>query len=114
MQVSLVVVPTHQFVCPDVPDHYRTAAVLTFGNDAFKIKVLDRMVFRRHREPLFGRLNWRPLWNSPGLERVMHLEPEVIMEMTCRMLLNDEPPRASLPAAPGCRSRLPGFCKVPF
>src|SRR4051812_36856141 len=113
MQIAAVVVSFHQFIRTDVPHHHRAAAVLSFWNNAFEIEISERMIFGRHGKTFFGSLIRRSLGNSPGLQRVVHFKPEVIVKVTGIVLLNDETPCASLPAsADRGRSGLLRFAEV--
>src|SRR5215213_2766482 len=104
-QEPFVVVSFDQLVCSEIPHHDRAAAILTFRNDTFKIKIIDRMVLCRHREPSFVFLERWTFRNGPRLENVVHLDTKVVMQVTRSMLLNDKPAPASLPAAASCRNR---------
>ena len=71
-----------------VPEHDRAAAVLPLGDDTFEASVLDRVVLDVHREPLGRRVHTGTLGNGPTLERAVELEPEVVVQPPCGVLLN--------------------------
>src|SRR6266446_1684581 len=104
--------------CSAVPQQYRTGAVLLRGNDAFEGSVLDRMVFDVHRQALVGRVEAGPLGNGPAQQHTIELEPEIVVEMTGGVFLDDErqgPARASAHATAGFRSDLEvALFAVPF
>ena len=48
------------------------------------------MVLDLDREPLVVGIEGRTLGDSPGFEDAVEFEPQVVVQMRCRMLLNDE------------------------
>ncbi len=94
-----------------VPDHDGAAAILSFGNRAFEVAVVERVVLDLDREPLVGRIGRGSARHGPGLEDAVELEPQVVMEPASRMFLDDEPERSGRracdpPAGSGVRSKL--------
>src|SRR5580700_1910232 len=73
-----------------VPELHRTAAVLTLRNRALKIAVVERMVFHLHRQALIGRIERWSARNCPGLEDSVPFQAQVIVQSTCRVLLDDK------------------------
>ena len=73
-----------------IPDHYGATAVLAFWDRAFKVTVIQRMVFDLDREALVVGVEGRALGDGPGFEDPVKFEPQVVMQVRCRMLLNDE------------------------
>src|SRR6266536_5383441 len=81
-----------------VPNHYGSASIFTFRNDAFKITVLQWMVFHLHREPFYGRIERRAFWNCPGQQDAIEFETKVVMQLRSAMFLHDIPQRLVSPA----------------
>ena len=73
-----------------VPNHDGASAVLALRNGAFEVAVIQRMVLDLDREPLVMRIEGRALGDGPGLEDAVQFEPQVVVQMRCRMLLNHE------------------------
>src|SRR5450631_980872 len=71
-----------------IPNHDGAAAVLSLWNRAFSI--VQRMVFHLDRETLVMRIEGRALGDGPGFEDAVEFEPQVVMQVRCRMLLNDK------------------------
>ncbi len=55
------------------------AAVLAFGDFAFEGRIVDRMIFHLHRHALDLRVVTGPLGHGPALQRVTHLQAEVVV-----------------------------------
>jgi hypothetical protein len=75
---------------PAVPEQNGPGAVLARRNDALECAVFDGMVFRFHREPLLGGLQAGSPGYRPALQDAVEFEPEVVMEVRCRVLLDHE------------------------
>jgi hypothetical protein len=58
-----------------IPNHDGTAAILTLRNGAFKVALIQRMVFDLDCEPLVLRIEGRALGDGPGFENVVEFEP---------------------------------------
>ena len=78
-----------------IPNHDRAAAVLALRNSAFEVPVIQRMVFDLYRKPLIVRIERGTLGDRPGLENAVQFEPQIIMQVRCRMLLNQRSGGAS-------------------
>ena len=75
-----------------VPHDHVAAAVLALGNDALEVEVRDRMVLDMNgHAPLVG-VERRPARHGPAHQHAVDLEPEVVVQPTRSMALNDEPP----------------------
>ena len=81
-------------VNPAVPHDDLAGTVVAFGDDAFEIAVLDRMVLDHHGEPLVGGIKRRSLGYRPRAQHAFHLEAEIVMESGGGVLLHDEHPAA--------------------
>ena len=75
-----------------VPDDDLARAVVALGNDAFEIRVLDRMVFHHDREALLGDVGGRALGDGPTDEGPSPFEAEVVVEPPRRVFLDHEHP----------------------
>jgi hypothetical protein len=72
------------------PGQASIAAGLESFWGAFEVAAIQRMVFDLDREPLVMRIEGRVLGDGPGFEDAVEFEPQVVMQMRCRMLLNDK------------------------
>ncbi len=57
---------------------------------ALEVAVLERMIFDVDGEPLVGHVVGRASWHCPGREHAVHLEPEVVVQLTRGVLVDDE------------------------
>src|SRR6185312_1193725 len=73
-----------------IPHHHGARSVLARRNDAFEAAVFERMVFDVHRQPLVVRVEARTFGHRPAQQHTVQLEPEVVVQMAGRMLLDDE------------------------
>ncbi len=73
---------------PAVPYHYRARAIITFRNFPLEVRVVQRMIFRLHREPLVGVALGRSLGHGPRFQRPIDRQPEIVVEPRCPVLLN--------------------------
>ena len=73
-----------------IPDHDGAAAVLPLRNGPFECVVLDRMIFHVDREALLARNKTRTAGDRPALHHAVELEPQVVMQATRRVFLDDE------------------------
>src|SRR5262249_12794440 len=58
--------------------------------NAFKIAIVDRMIFRQRREALFGWVQARTFRDRPRAEHSFHLQAKIVVKTGGMMLLNDE------------------------
>src|SRR5437879_12460753 len=99
-------------ICPFVPHHPGGRAVLSFRNEALKIRVLDRMILGPYSQPLDSGVERRPLGHGPGCQDSVHLQPEVVVQPG-RIMLLDYKDAVAARAAPdatggfGCLTELP-------
>ncbi len=54
-----------QLVDAAIPQHHAAAAVLTFRNVAFKVSIVERMIFHVYGQIFGQRLQARTFWNGP-------------------------------------------------
>src|SRR5205085_238960 len=111
-QCGFNIVSLFWFVSSVIPDHHSAAAVLAFRNDAFKLRVVNRMIFNLHREPPDFRIERWTFRHGPRLQHAVDLETKVVMQLRGAMLLDD------VQAARACallrRTRLWSFVEFPF
>ena len=89
-----------QLVRPPVPDLDRPRAVLAGGDLALERRVLERVVLDVDGQAPAARLERDPLGDGPAGERAPQLEPEVVVQPSRRVLLDDEDGRvAAFPGA---------------
>src|ERR1700704_1563292 len=79
-----------------IPEHDASSAVLTLWDRPLECVVVDRVVFDLHCQALHRRIEAGALGHGPALHHSIELESQIEMEITCRMLLDDEP-KLSLP-----------------
>ena len=78
--------------CPraTVPNDHFACAVL-FGRDgALEAAVRDRVILDMDRHTFVGRIEARSLRHRPGEQHTVELEPKVVVQACCRVLLHDE------------------------
>ena len=81
-----------------IPHHDGARPVLARRNDAFEAAVFERMIFDVHRQPLVVRVEARSLGHRPAQQHAVQLQPEIVVQMTGRMFLDDEAERLRLAA----------------
>ncbi|MNC29840.1 hypothetical protein D3C75_781070 [compost metagenome] len=101
-----------------VPDDDITGTVVAFGDATFKGSVIQRMVFDMHRQALDLGVQRRSLGHRPAFERTVELQPEVVMQPGCIVLLDAEEQRMCLALSTafnrfGKAGRLGAFVEVP-
>src|SRR5712671_3818845 len=78
-------------VSSPIPEHDASSAVLTLWDRALECVVVDRVIFDLHCQTLHRRIEAGALGHGPALHHSIELEPQIEMEITGRMLLDDEP-----------------------
>ena len=63
-----------------------------FGNGAFEIAVIERMVLDLDRQPLVVRIERGTARHRPGFEDAVEFQPEIVMQPGRVVLLDHEPP----------------------
>ena len=89
---------------PAVPHDHLARAVLLGGNHALEGGVIVGMVLGHDREALVRRVERRAAGHGPGLEHAVALQPEVVVQLARRVLLDHEKERSL--ARSGCGRRL--------
>ena len=72
-----------------VPNEHRPSAVLLGRDDAFELRILQRMVFNMNRQPFLAGIEAGPLGHSPAFQRPVELEPEIVVQAGRGVFLND-------------------------
>src|SRR3954451_6176121 len=72
-----------------IPDHHRAGAIALVDRP-LEGAVLEWMVLDLNREALVGRIQRGAACDGPGLHHTIELQPEVIVQAPCRVLLHDE------------------------
>src|SRR6266567_2173683 len=67
-----------------VPNHHRSRAIVAFGDFALKAAILERMIFHVNGEAFVGVALGRSLGHSPGLQRPIDRQPEIVVQPRCR------------------------------
>ena len=73
-----------------VPKLHGAAAILAFGNGAFEIAVVERMILDLDRQPLVVGIQRWAFGDRPGLEHAVEFQPEIIMQSGRIVLLDHE------------------------
>ena len=94
---------------PAIPQQNGAAAVLAFGDGAFEIAVIERMILDMDREALLAFDEARPLRHRPAFEDAVELKAEIVVQAGGVVLLDDEG-RPPMPGGLACR--LGGFREV--
>jgi hypothetical protein len=81
-----------------IPDDYAAGAIVAGRNDSLKIGVFDGVVLHMNRKALLLRPNGRALGHGPALEDPIHLKAQVVVEISGRVLVDDEETLARNPA----------------
>src|SRR5438132_10141383 len=97
-----------------VPDHRRSAAVISFRDHALERFVFNRMVLHFNRQMFFAPLPWQTFRERPGFEHAFHLQPKIVVQPPRVVFLNDEAARATDLLRPWLAFRLSRARKIPF
>src|ERR1700722_2571706 len=102
------VVGLGRFPRADVPDDHVAAAVLTRGDHALELQVLNRVILDMHGQPPRLRIERRPVRHGPAGQYAVNLEPEVVVPPPGAMALHNKTSRAGNGGAPGLGFRYSG------
>src|SRR5439155_157440 len=94
-----------------IPNNDFAGAVVPFRDDAFKFAVVDRMILRLHSQTFLGGIERRTFGDRPRSKDASHFKPEVVVEASRVMLLDNEAVPASFFYGAG---RFWGFVEFPF
>src|SRR5262249_37051304 len=75
-----------------IPQKDGAAAVLSFGDDALEIAVVEGVILDMHRQPFVPRIEARSFRDRPAFEDAFELESKIVMEPRSAVLLHDERP----------------------
>ena len=95
-----------------VPDDHPSRTVIALRDNPLEIFIIERVVFHHHGQPFYGRIQRDALRDRPALQHPLHLEPEIVMEGTGRVLLDDK--NEAFPPATKRRLRFRGLPEFPF
>src|SRR2546428_2672186 len=73
-----------------IPELNGTAAILTLGNRALEISVVERVIFHFDGQPFVVGVERRAARYRPGFEHPVEFEAQIVMEPRRRVLLNHE------------------------
>src|SRR5262249_4167677 len=79
------------FVGTAVPERNSARAVVAAGDGTLEASVIERMVFHVDGQALDGGVERGAVGQRPRLEHAVHFEPQVIVETSCAMSLNEKP-----------------------
>jgi hypothetical protein len=96
------------FPCP-IPSLF--LRVLAGGNHTLELGIFEGMVIRTYGQALLGRVHRRPVGDRPRYQNAIDRQPEIIVQPTGAMLLNDKDASAAAPPHPSHRLR--GFGNSP-
>ena len=88
----------HRPIPAAIPHDDRACAVVVRGNHSLEIGILYGVVLHMNREALLLRPDRRALRDRPALQHPIDLEPQIVMGMPGRVLLDHEQGTASPPA----------------
>src|SRR6476619_2038229 len=89
-----------------VPHDHPARAVLAFGDDAFELLVLPRVVFGATGHPFVLGVGRWPFGHRPGREHAVDLEPKIVVIGAGRVVLNHEARCFALSPPQGTTGRL--------
>src|SRR5262249_42729005 len=75
---------------PAIPNHHRAGAVFPLRDGPLECVVFDRMIFDVDCKAFFARNEAWAARDSPALHDTAELQPQVVVQPPCRMLLDDE------------------------
>src|SRR6185437_6872145 len=73
-----------------IPKHHSPAAILAFGNDAFKASVFNRVIFYLNRQPLISWIVAGTFGYGPTLQDPAPAETKIIVQPCRRVFLDDK------------------------
>src|SRR5271170_937930 len=92
-----------------IPDDHRAAAIFSLRDRAFEIEIFERMVLGSHGQAFVGDHQAWSLRNGPAQQDPFVLEPEIVMQPSGVVLLQDE---ARTSVLLDQRSRLAGATEI--
>jgi hypothetical protein len=75
-----------------VPELNRPAAIFAVGDRSLEVPIIERVILDLDREPLIVGIERRAARHSPRFKDTIELKSKIVMQLRCRMLLDDEPP----------------------
>ncbi len=89
-QAAFRKIDVYRLIGTGIPYDDRTCAVLPVRYDALKGAVIEWVVIYHYGKSFVLRRQGRTFGDSPGLERSVHLKPEIIVEMTGMVFMDNE------------------------
>src|SRR5215813_3090024 len=96
-----------------IPQHDRAAAIFAFGYGPLEVTVVQRVVFHFDSQALVGGIERGSFGYRPGFEDAVVLQPQIVVEATGRVFLDDKARVLNL-ADRGLSARLSRLGKVAF
>src|SRR5262245_31012707 len=96
-----------------IPQHDRAAAIFAFRDGPLEVTVVQRVVFHFDSQALVGGIERGSFGYRPGFEDTVVLQPQIVVEATCRVFLDDKARVFSL-ADCELSAGLSGLGKVPL
>jgi hypothetical protein len=87
--LDFVAFPEFGFVVAFIPDFHCSGTILTFGDFALKTAIFVGVIFGFHCQNFLASLR-DPFWNCPTLEHTVFFQPQVIVEPSCMVLLDNK------------------------
>ena len=73
---------------PGVPEHHRAAAILALRDRPLEVAIVEGVVLDMNGEPALAGVEARALRHGPALEHAVELEPQIIVQPACGVLLD--------------------------
>src|SRR5579864_1012513 len=88
-----------------VPDHHGATAILSLRNRALELVIFDGMILDMDGKPLVVGIKTWAAGDSPAFHHTVELEPQIVMQPTRGVLLNDVGVAATSALGPATRLR---------
>ena len=93
LQISVVIAfarISQRLPVPLVPDNHFPRAVLAVRDSPFKVGIGNRMIFDVDSESFIFRIETRSLRQRPAFHGAVQLQPEIVMQTTSPVFLDDK------------------------
>ena len=71
-----------------VPDDDGPGAVIAFGDNPFKILIVEGVIFHLYGQPFLGRVQGRPFGHRPALQHALQFQPEIVVQGPGRVFMH--------------------------
>ena len=78
-----------RFPAAAIPDDHRAAAILALRDRALEVAIFERVILDMDRQTLLARHQARPARHRPALQHAVHLEPQIVVQASGGVLLDD-------------------------